>query len=92
MRPLQFFSYNGVFVAFLMKWGPNGDQIRALKLQNGDLWLKKLQKLVFLHFYQFLHSFFCYLPKTTVAAKTVRIHVDVQPSYQLFFLFYKGPE
>jgi hypothetical protein len=27
------------FVAFFMQWGPNGDQIGSVKLQNGSLWL-----------------------------------------------------
>ena len=82
MRPLQIFSYNGVFVAFLMKWGPNGDQIRALKLKNGDLWLKKLQKLVFLHFYQFLHSFFVisqkqqWQPKQSESMLMYSLHIN----------------
>ena len=39
----MFFSYNGDFVAFLMQWGPNGDQIGLVKLKNGDLWMFKLQ-------------------------------------------------
>ena len=34
-----FFSYNGDFVAFLMQWEPNRDQIGPVKLKNGDLWL-----------------------------------------------------
>jgi hypothetical protein len=36
-------SCNGVFVAFLMQWEPNGDQIGPSKMKNENLRLKKLK-------------------------------------------------
>ena len=45
-------SCNGVFVAFLVQWEPNGDQIGPSKMKNENLRLKKLKYTC--HFYIFI--------------------------------------